>query len=201
MATPAQTFANRMNAQASTGPTTPEGKSASSKNATHHGLTAAFNVLPHENREDFDELEAAYRSEFNPQTPHQEFMLGQMVQARWKLDRIQRLEALAFEQMLTEPGAVTDPDERILAALGRSGNILDKLQRYAAAANRSYNAAHRELKKYQAETAKNQAQSAQAFIDQYLNSPNPGPQKPNFQNEPNPAAAAHTPKAEYSNKR
>ncbi len=180
-----------MNAQASTGPTTPEGKFASSKNATRHGLTAAFNVLPHENREDFDELEAAYRSEFNPQTPHQEFMLGQMVQARWKLDRIQRLEALAFEQLLTEPGAATGPDERILAALGRSSNIFDKLQRYTAAATRSYNAANRELKNARAAAAKNEAQSAQSFIDQYLNSPNPGRQKPDLQNEAKPAASAY----------
>ncbi len=180
-----------MNAQASTGPTTPEGKSASSKNATRHGLTAAFAVLPHENREDFEELEAAYRSEFTPRTPHQEFMLGQIVQARWKLDRIQRLESLAFEQLLTEPGAATDPDERILATLGRSGNIFDRLQRYAAAATRSYNAAHRELKNARATAAKNQDQAAQAFIDQYLNSPNPGRQKADLQNEAKPAASAY----------
>ncbi len=180
-----------MNAQASTGPTTPEGKSASSKNATRHGLTAAFQVLPHENRDHFNELEAGYRSEFNPQTPHEEFMLGQMLQARWKLDRVQRLEALAFEQLLTEPGAATDPDERVVAALGRSGNIFDKLQRYAAAATRSYNAAHRELKNARATAAKNQAQSAQAFIDQYLNSPNPGRQKPDLQNEAKPVSSAY----------
>jgi hypothetical protein len=54
MATQAQFHANRRNAQASTGPRTPEGKAASSANATRHGLSAAFRVLPNENQEEFD---------------------------------------------------------------------------------------------------------------------------------------------------
>ena len=69
-----------------------------------------------------------------------------MIQARCRLLRIQRLEALAFEQILTEPGAASDPDARLLSALCASGNALDKLQRYAATAERSYYKALRELR-------------------------------------------------------
>ncbi len=187
MATQAQILANRSNAQASTGPTSPEGKSAASKNATRHGLSAAFQVLPHESRDEFEELEAAYHSEFNPQGPHESFLVGEMIQARWKLARIERLEAAAFEQILTEPGSADDPDSRILNTLSRSGNPLDKLQRYDAAANRAYNSAHRQLLQTRAAARKDVDKSAQAFIQQYLNTEKP-PKSAPLQNEPKPAA-------------
>ncbi len=184
MATPAQILANRSNAKASTGPSSPEGKAAASKNATRHGLSAAFQVLPHESREQFEELDEAYHAEFNPQTANETFLVGEMIQARWKLARIQRLEAAAFEQILTEPGSADDPDSRILTAIGRSGNTLDKLQRYAAAANRAYNSAHRLLTQTRAAAKKDDARSAQSFIQQYLNTPKSAP----LQNEAKPAA-------------
>jgi hypothetical protein len=50
----------------STGPKSPEGKLASSRNATRHGLAGVFAVLPHENAEDFDHLAARLRDEFQP---------------------------------------------------------------------------------------------------------------------------------------
>jgi hypothetical protein len=145
MSTAVQILANRQNAGHSTGPKTPEGKQISSRNATRHGLTGVFNILPHENAEDFHELAARVRDEFQPESENEKFLVDQMIQDRCRLLRIQRLEALAFEQILTEPGSGSDPDARILGAICASGNALDKLQRYAAAAERSYYKALREL--------------------------------------------------------
>ena len=70
MSTTAQITANQLNAQQSTGPRTPEGKSATSKNATKHGLTATYPVIctPQEQTE-FDALEAAFQYELHPYTP------------------------------------------------------------------------------------------------------------------------------------
>ena len=49
MSTAAQTLANQANAQFSTGPQTPEGKAAASRNAATHGLSnSAFTLLPTE---------------------------------------------------------------------------------------------------------------------------------------------------------
>ena len=66
MSSPAQILANRQNAARSTGPKTPEGKAASSRNATRHGLTGVFHVLPHEDPAEFEQLAAAVRDEFRP---------------------------------------------------------------------------------------------------------------------------------------
>ena len=62
MSTPAQTLANQQNAQRSTGPTTPEGKAAASRNAATHGLhNADFTLLPHEDAAAFQSAQRALR--------------------------------------------------------------------------------------------------------------------------------------------
>ncbi len=193
MATTAQILANRQNAQLSTGPSTPAGKAASSHNATRHGLSgAAATVLPHEDKSDYEALAASITGEFRPQGEHENFLVHQMVQARWKLARIERLEQLAFEQLLTEPAGDPDPDARILAAMSASGSPLDKLQRYQAAAERSYYKAHRELIQARKTAVQIKAKSLDAAFLDYLNFGLPG----GSQNEPKGSAAPNqTPSA------
>src|ERR1700737_3361409 len=96
MATTSQIFANRENSKLSTGPTTPEGKAASSRNATSHGLSAAYPVLPHAARTQFGALVERYKPDFSPATAHEEFLVAQMAGARWKLDRGERIETSMF---------------------------------------------------------------------------------------------------------
>jgi len=70
--------ANRRNAQRSTGPKTPEGKATVSRNATRHGLASSRTVvLPEENRQEFEELVDAFRSEYQPQGPLERFLVLQ----------------------------------------------------------------------------------------------------------------------------
>jgi hypothetical protein len=191
MATAAQITANQHNATLSTGPKTPEGKAAAARNATKHGLAGIFTVLPHEDPEDFTDLADRLRDEFQPAGENESFLVDQMIQARCRLLRIQRLEALAFEQILTEPGGDSDADTRILAAMCGSGNALDKLQRYAAAAERSYYKALRELQQSRAHQQKSDASTAENLIHQIMSAPIPGferraaqtPAKPVLQNE------------------
>ena len=70
MSTQAQIEANQANAQFSTGPVTPEGKSASAQNSTKHGLTATYPVIrtPGEQLA-FDDLTDSFQSELRPITP------------------------------------------------------------------------------------------------------------------------------------
>lgn len=174
MSSPAQIIANRQNAAHSTGPKTPEGRAASGQNATRHGLTGRFAVLAHESQDDFDALVAAIAGEHRPEGDTETFLVDQMIQARWKLLRIERLEALAVEQILTEPGAAADPDSRLLSAMAGSGSVLDKLARYAAAAQRSYYKALRELQALRARTRKAEASALDAYIKNIIYTPIPG---------------------------
>jgi hypothetical protein len=174
MTTQAQIIANRQNAALSSGPKSPEGKAASSQNATRHGLSGQFTILPHESRQDFDDLVTRLRTEFTPQGENETFLVDQMIQSRWKLDRIGRLEALAMEQILTDPAAADDPDARLLGAMSQNNNILDKLARYSAAAERSYYKALRELQAGRVRTHKADVHALDAYIKKFINVPVPG---------------------------
>src|SRR6516164_5724898 len=148
MASEAQISANQRNATHSTGPKTPEGKAAAARNATRHGLSGAFTVLPHENQDEFDTLLASLRDEFRPANQHESFLVEQMAQSRWRLSRARHLETAIFDQMLLGEMSETDPDQQIAAKLLTGGDrALATIQRYATAAERSYYKAHSELLK------------------------------------------------------
>ncbi len=161
--------ANRRNAQRSTGPRSQEGKSASSRNATRHGLASEkLTVLPGESQDDLDSLVESITGEFKPATDTERHFVDCMIQARWKLARLQRWEAAAFERILGRDWGPDDPDYRFLNVLGDSGNILEKLQRYTTSAERAYSKALKDLLQYRAQRAKletqNKAKSAQDWL-------------------------------------
>ena len=181
-------LANRQNAALSTGPTSSAGKQAASRNATRHGLTGVFHVLPHENPAEFEQLAAAVRDEFQPESDSENFLVDLMIQARCKLIRLERLQGLAFEQVLTEPGSAPDPDARLLAALGASGNMIDKLERYAAAARRTYYQARHELENSRTRIQRTESKALENYIKAYVYAPTPIEIKRMMQNEPNSPA-------------
>ena len=147
MATTAQTFANRENSKFSTGPRTPDGKAASSQNSKTHGLSAADPVLPHEDRDQYNALLERYRSEEAPATAHQEFLVTQMTGARWKLERLERIESAMFAA-LESPGAPATTDAVMAQAFMEkdSGNGFARLDRYRASLERTYHRCARELR-------------------------------------------------------
>ncbi|MGA2182282.1 MAG: hypothetical protein ABSH47_04575 [Bryobacteraceae bacterium] len=165
MATQAQILANKSNAQASTGPRTPEGKSVSSGNATKHGLSAAFRVFPNENQQEFDELIAEHKRIFAPTNAYECFLVEEMVQSRWRLARVRRLENAVIEQMVG-PGDPADADFHIVNALvNNTAGPLIVLQRYAAAAERTgYRALQQllALRKLEAQAARDAARQNEA---------------------------------------
>ena len=79
MATEKQTAANRLNAQKSTGPRTPEGRAAVRLNGVTHGLTAKTLVLKGESEDDFKALFESLESEHEPTTPTEETLVAQLV--------------------------------------------------------------------------------------------------------------------------
>ncbi len=180
MASPAQTLANCQNAQQSTGPRTAAGKAASAANATKHGLSSAFTVLPNEDLDEYDEVLNGFMEEFEPCGYHETFLVHEMIQARWRIIRIHRLETSYLSQtQLDDPSA--DPDQAILANMAAKGtDILNALARYAAAAQRTYYKAHKELREsrrsaVQQKTADHRRSLAdvERALSNYINAPMP----------------------------
>lgn len=144
MSTAAQILANQKNAQSSTGPRTPAGKAHSAANSTTHGLAGSFRVLPHENQQEFDQLLAEYRRAFPTANVHEEFLVEEMAQARWRIARVRGLEAEVVRAIAGDD--TLNPDRALAAALiANSADAFKTLQRYAASAERSYYRAHKQL--------------------------------------------------------
>ena len=147
MATSAQIIANQKNARLSTGPRTPDGKSASGRNAIKHGLSSAFRVLAHEDQEEFDQLVEDLRAYHRPRDIHQRLLVDQLAKSQWLLARAQRLQAVAYD-LLAGAEDASDRDAAIVNAMrAASPDVIGRLERYAASAERSFYKAYRELKK------------------------------------------------------
>ncbi len=94
MSTPAQLTANQANAQSSTGPRTPEGKAASSANATKHGFYGKHAVLLNDQeRTQFESLRNSYVYVLNPTNIVEVALLDLLALAAWNIERTNRLEA------------------------------------------------------------------------------------------------------------
>jgi hypothetical protein len=100
MSTQAQIAANQANAELSTGPKTEEGKAASSRNHTSHGLTykgVAFFLLPWENAEEYDWLVIDLKSEYRPKSATETILVERMAQHHWLRNRAELLQTHCFD--------------------------------------------------------------------------------------------------------
>lgn len=91
--------ANRLNAQRSTGPKTPEGKARVAKNALKHGFFAQDVVLLGEDPDnEFPRLLAGLHEEWLPSSPTEQYLVETLASAMWKLRRAHRLVTGYWEQ-------------------------------------------------------------------------------------------------------
>ena len=134
MATLKQFEANRRNAQKSTGPKTPEGKTAVSMNSLRHGLRARTVVLPGENRQEFTQLCDDLEVEWHPQSRTEQFYVEQMAVSQWKLIRMEVVEVNIFKD-------ADGPKNQL--------PMLDRLWQAECRLERSYARAQRELERLQ----------------------------------------------------
>jgi hypothetical protein len=112
--------ANRKNALMSTGPKTPEGKEATSRNAIAHGLSARNILLAGENPEDFARLRVSAFAELEPRGVIESELADQIVDTLWRLRRIP-----VFERALIASLAETARKEAFLTD-GIGGIIASK---------------------------------------------------------------------------
>ena len=98
MSSDRQIAANRLNAQRSTGPSTPAGKARVSSNALKHGLTGREVVLPNENPDDFDSFRAGLLTSLDPQGALEGALAEKIVADLWRLRRIPIIEAASYRR-------------------------------------------------------------------------------------------------------
>jgi hypothetical protein len=150
MATDKQIAANRLNAQKSTGPKTPEGRAAVRLNGVTHGLTAETLVLKGESESDFKNLFDSLEAEHDPATPTEEALVVQLAMATWRLRRLYHSEAGFYTYKMK---SLADLDKSLnlddAARLGRvtdwSSKTVDVFNRQEARLERTFYRALHEL--------------------------------------------------------
>jgi hypothetical protein len=185
MSTAAQKSANSANSRLSTGPKTEQGKQNASRNSAKHYLTAKQIVVPGEDPEAYDQLQAELIESWNPANPQEHLLVDQIAQNAWRLLRVRRLEAATFDYMMPSldriapagPGAsVKRPpanhDEAMAQAFHANAKAFENIRRYATTIERAYHNAINELVKLQKERKKSEIGS----VSQKPQSPDPGEQ-------------------------
>ena len=160
MSSQQQIDANRRNAKKSTGPRTAGGRKRSRMNALKHGMAAEEVVMP---GEDPAELRASHRSfieAWKPVGTIEAKLVWEITIADWRLRRARRIEPRLVElgsgrSYVELHDAEPDLNQSIRSAanmfLDLDGlDVIGKLLRYEAAAERSYYRAFHTLERLQA---------------------------------------------------
>jgi hypothetical protein len=127
-------------------------------------------VMPGESQDDLDDLSESIRNEWNPSGDHEDFLVDQMISARWRLERLARWEEEAINKVLEGPGGffnkqqirefeAKSADRLVIEAIQRKNDIFDKLDRYTRSAERAYSKAVKELQQYRAAAVKTAKQN------------------------------------------
>src|SRR5579872_2956474 len=142
MATPNQIRANRANALRSTGPKTAEGKQASSRNSTRHGMLAQAIVLDGESQDRFEDLLTDFTAQFNPRTTAEAAIVETMAIARWKQMRIWGVQKAGFnlEMAKLNSNCNVPATRAYMVFKGQADNsrVLDLLYRYETGYDRQF---------------------------------------------------------------
>jgi hypothetical protein len=170
MSTQAQAAANAVNAQSSTGPRTEQGKAVASQNATTHGMTGKSALIAGEDPAEYQAHLDNYTAEHEPITIDEKFLVQQMADSVWRINRIRRIESSIFERA---------PEGNPFADPALSAELL-KLNRYEKSIESTYFRAARELRiikkeedKEIREIHKKQASEFSSMIESYIFSPMP----------------------------
>ena len=109
MSTQTKILANRLNAQKSTGPTTPQGKTVVSQNALKHGLSARHDVITTESQADFDLHRDALLAELAPIGPMESILADRIVSLSWRLKRADLIQNQTIDALHEESTAKLFP--------------------------------------------------------------------------------------------
>src|SRR6516165_10804515 len=147
----------RINGAKSRGPTTPEGKEKSSRNALKHGLTAGNGnvLLACEDKGEFDGVLNKLLGIHKPANPAERDILEEMVAARWRIRRMWTVETnLLNQEILAQQSKTDNPEPGVhLAMAFRSltddSRSLALANRYEARLQRVFDRSYKTLRELQ----------------------------------------------------
>lgn len=162
---------NRDNAKHSTGPRTEEGKNASKLNALNHGLASSQVVLPHESREDYEKMKAAFEEAHDAGSGFERELLNRMIDSWWRLQRAYRVETQFLAQREEAIANQTDgpQGDAALAFMFSDPKEMARFRlfmRYLASAERAWNRAVADFEKEQ--KARLRLEREAEMMDAYL---------------------------------
>jgi hypothetical protein len=144
MATPNQIRANRANALRSTGPKTPEGKQASSRNGTRQGMLSQTAVLDGESEDRFEDLLTAFTARLKPRSEAEAAVVETMAIARWKQMRVWGIQKAGFDLEMAKLNSNSNcnvPATRaymVFKNLADTSRVLDLQHRYETGYDRQF---------------------------------------------------------------
>jgi hypothetical protein len=170
-----QRAANRANAQNSTAPGAPQGKSAPRYNALKHGIDAPHQIMFDETVADLAGLAAEYHEHHSPADTGQRFLVDTLINNEWRLRRLRRVEAELWEHATNAflAGNIEAPACSSGDAFDTASGQFVRLQGIVNSCERIY---HRAMKALQ--------------VRQALPPGNPGPLPPKAKPQAEPSAAA-----------
>jgi hypothetical protein len=156
MASPAQITANRANALLSTGPATPETKSAVRHNAIKYGIHAESLIIPGEDPEEFEAFKEFQIDAWSPEDTAEQQCVDQLTTSLWRLNRLENAEAQIWDAAMENGASLGAALESKSPLLDRVGRMIDRLQR-------SIRQITKELQRLQALRVKTEIQLAPAY--------------------------------------
>src|SRR6266852_4696149 len=160
MPTEAQINANRLNAQKSTGPTSPEGKARSALNALKSGIDAWSHIIPGEDPDELEALTEQFLRHYQPADPVQLSLVDTLVSTEWIQRRLRRVEAQLWNYQVEFLDISIQHNSPIGHAYQDALEPFTRIQRRIDATNRMFLRTLKALQDLQAAPAKKAAQPA-----------------------------------------
>jgi hypothetical protein len=183
MSTVAQIRANQENAKLSQGPVSPEGLARSSRNALKHGLAGRTVHLTPSEEEPYRQFHEGLFTAFVPKGILEESLVESIVDSRWRVFQISKIEAGFYAigdfenkaELANYPADKTDEVSRALT-FSRKQKEFDKLNRYQSRLHRQATQDFKQLEQLQTTRKAKELkdfQDAAALYIQSLNTKEP----------------------------
>src|SRR5207302_3574332 len=183
---------SRINGAKSHGPTTPEGKEASSRNSLKHGFTSRKTlILKTESPDEYQAFLAEHIAIHQPATPPEKELVEQMAIARWRIRRFVGAETVLIDcemvrnrEKVDKEFGPTDSDVHLALAirsLADESRCLSLMSRYESRLQRVHDKAYAALRELQ------QLRASQPSV------PTPAEPEPILAGAPDPTPKADNP--------